>query len=338
MLAPPETAFASKLALLLTIAVLWKDGVSFPLTSSLRSPAANTIKREPCSRSTHLFMNSPDASRGTGFSLDPTSELSEELVKDKLKLSTRQYETLIELSHSISSWNQNINLISRKDDSPAVVFGRHILPSLAVAASPTLRGMFTSQSRVVDVGTGGGFPGLPLAVAFPETSFVLLDSVGKKLNVVQEIANELGLENVATHHGRSEDFRESNFDVVTGRSVTAIPQFLSWTHHLLQPNGRVLYWIGGDIDEPILDLASSAQRVSDLLGIQSDKRVLEFNHTAVTRISAGSGIVAKPTRPPSRQHKQSRNKAAKGSWTKRSASNTSEQTGDSFSRYNSEAS
>jgi len=135
------------------------------------------------------------------------------------------------LSELVCEWNEKINLVSRKDCTPQVVLERHILPSVAplivgTADTTTLHGPTLEDGesprrlRAIDVGTGGGFPGLPLAIACPDVDFVLLDSVGKKLIAVQEMAVELGLHNVVTHHGRAEEYPvRLGFDVAFGRSV-----------------------------------------------------------------------------------------------------------------------
>jgi 16S rRNA (guanine527-N7)-methyltransferase len=246
----------------------------------------------------------------TTFQLDPDSEQARSIVVDQLGLSEHQYSQLQKLSHLVSEWNERINLISRKDCNPATVFGRHVLPSLACCALDNEKNPFEKAKRAIDVGTGGGFPGLPLAIAYPDCDFVLLDSVGKKLTAVQEMANELGLDNVQVHHGRAEEsFRSTKtdllFDVATGRSVSSIPQFCAWMQHLIRrapPNngndekknktssggGHLLYWIGGDISEVDDILQESKHEIlSDtpvkqlLVGIESDKRILVCSRDTV---------------------------------------------------------
>ena len=149
-----------------------------------------------------------------------------------------------------SKWNAKINLISRKDmDS---FFERHVLHSLGIACVMK----FKESTKVLDVGTGGGFPGIPLAILFPETDFYLIDSIGKKIKVVQEISNELGLKNVTSSHMRAEDFT-TKVDFVVSRAVTKMETFVPWikknirsTHKHDFKNG-ILYLKGGDLSEEL---------------------------------------------------------------------------------------
>ena len=164
-------------------------------------------------------------------------------------LSEEQLEQLDLLAQGVKEWNQRINVISRKDEH---VMERHVLHSLGIAK--VLR--FAPGSHVLDVGTGGGFPGLPLAVMHPDTSFVLCDSIGKKIKVVRELAKTLQLQNVQAVHARAEDV-EGSFDFVVSRAVTRMGQFLPWvegkmamsSNHNL-PNG-ILYLKGGDLREEL---------------------------------------------------------------------------------------
>ena len=164
-------------------------------------------------------------------------------------LSEEQLEQLNLLAQGVKEWNQRINVISRKDEH---VMERHVLHSLGIAK--VLR--FAPSSHVLDVGTGGGFPGLPLAVMHPDTSFVLCDSIGKKIKVVRELAKALQLQNVQAVHARAEDV-EGSFDFVVSRAVTRMGQFLPWVEGKLAPasnhnlpNG-ILYLKGGDLQEEL---------------------------------------------------------------------------------------
>ncbi len=167
--------------------------------------------------------------------------------KDLSEEQIRQFEQLEAL---YKDWNAQINVISRKDIDE--LYLRHVLHSLAIAKVQ----VFQPNSKVLDVGTGGGFPGIPLAILFPETQFYLVDSIGKKIKVVQEVANALGLINVKATHGRAEDVK-GEFDFIISRAVTNMDDFVKWVrkkatkkqNHDLK-NG-ILYLKGGDLTEEL---------------------------------------------------------------------------------------
>ncbi|NLL29071.1 MAG: 16S rRNA (guanine(527)-N(7))-methyltransferase RsmG [Bacteroidales bacterium] len=147
-----------------------------------------------------------------------------------------------QLENLYLDWNSKINVISRKDMDNFYL--HHVLHSLAIAKVYN----FKSNSKVLDVGTGGGFPGIPLAVLFPETNFKLIDSIGKKITVVKEVASSIGLKNVDAEKTRSEDMK-GVFDVIVSRAVTEFPKFMNLIKpHLCKQTGapRVLYLKGGD--------------------------------------------------------------------------------------------
>lgn len=159
---------------------------------------------------------------------------------------TDQFQALFELYRF---WNAQINVISRKDTDN--FFERHVLHSLGIAKAYS----FKPGMTVLDVGTGGGFPGIPLAILFPETHFVLVDSIGKKIKVVNEVAEALGLRNVTAHHARAEQI-SGTFDFVVSRAVTAMPVFVEWVKDKIKkgkdPDGipfGILYLKGGDLSE-----------------------------------------------------------------------------------------
>lgn len=160
-----------------------------------------------------------------------------------------RFEAMNELYHS---WNEKINVISRKDIEK--LYERHILHSLAIAKIIK----FKSGTRIMDVGTGGGFPGIPLAVLFPETEFLLIDSVGKKIKVVNAVAEGLNLKNVVGQHTRVQSVKEK-FDFVISRAVTAFPQFVNMVRKNISKEGRnslpngIIYLKGGDFSDEIKD-------------------------------------------------------------------------------------
>ena len=172
-------------------------------------------------------------------------------------LTDAQLDQLDAIAQTVWDWNQRINVISRKDPDVMV---RHVLHSLGIAK--VMR--FEPGSCVLDVGTGGGFPGLPLAVLHPETEFVLCDSIGKKIKVVQAAAQAAGLSNVTAIHARAEDV-EGTYDFVVSRAVTRMAGFLSWLDGKIAPNSKhdlpngVLYLKGGDLEEELSEVQASCQ-------------------------------------------------------------------------------
>lgn len=164
------------------------------------------------------------------------------------KCNKSDYSKAIELW---KEWNEKINVISRKDVDG--IFEHHILHSLAIAAYLETTGRSVAGESFLDVGTGGGFPGIPLAVALPDASFTLCDSIGKKVKVASAVAEGLGLKNVRCVNCRVEDLGE-NFDWVVSRAVTSLDRFYPWV------KGRygksILYLKGGDIETEISELCS----------------------------------------------------------------------------------
>ncbi len=147
-------------------------------------------------------------------------------------------------------WNEKINVVSRKDVDK--LEERHILHSLAIAKCVH----FIPGTTIIDVGTGGGFPGLPLAILFPGCEFTLVDSIGKKIRVVDELSNACGLLNVQAYQARAEHIQDK-FDFVISRAVTAFPQFYRWTAPLISkksknqiPNG-IIYLKGGNLNQEL---------------------------------------------------------------------------------------
>ena len=159
-------------------------------------------------------------------------------------LSDAQQSQFAQLGPLYTDWNAKINVVSRKDI--AQLYKHHVLHSLALTQLINLR----PGARVLDLGCGGGFPGVPLAIVYPEVDWTLVDSTKKKLTVINEIAGAIGLANVTTHHTRVEDFRagRGQFDFVVSRAVAALPQLFSWARPMLSdedrhsvPNGLVAY-------------------------------------------------------------------------------------------------
>lgn len=166
------------------------------------------------------------------------------------QLSKHQLVQIESLQKIYEELNAQINVISRKDIH--LLYERHVLHSMSMARLISFR----KDAQVIDIGTGGGFPGIPLAILFPETHFHLLDSIGKKIKVVQEVVNKLRLNNVTAEQARAEN-TFGKYDFIISRAVTALPSFIQWTQHLLSPIERhaipngILYLKGGNFDEEL---------------------------------------------------------------------------------------
>jgi 16S rRNA (guanine527-N7)-methyltransferase len=166
------------------------------------------------------------------------------------KLSALQLERFKELEALYVDWNSKINVISRKDMD--LFYEHHVLHSLAIARYTK----FSANSKIIDVGTGGGFPGIPLAIFFPEVQFTLIDSIGKKIKVVNAVAESLKLDNVVALQTRSEQFK-GNFDFIVSRAVASLPEFVAQTRHLISKQQQnaisngILYLKGGDLTAEI---------------------------------------------------------------------------------------
>ena len=168
----------------------------------------------------------------------------------------QQFEQLPEL---YNFWNNQINVISRKDIDQ--LYERHVLHSLGISKVM----QFLPGENVLDVGTGGGFPGIPLAILFPETQFFLVDSIGKKIKVVKEVASALGLQNVKAEHLRAEQVNEK-FDFVVSRAVTRLKEFYPWVKGKFSNQSKntlangILYLKGGDLQEEIAESGLTVQQ------------------------------------------------------------------------------
>jgi len=179
------------------------------------------------------------------------------------ELSEKQIKQFADLQNLYEYWNAKINVISRKNIK--TLYTNHILHSLAIAKII----QFKKGTKILDIGTGGGFPGIPLAILFPEVNFLLVDSIGKKIKVVNEVTKAIGLTNVRTLHERAENIKE-NFDFVVSRAVTNMTAFKKWvkgkfnnTHNNTLNNG-ILYLKGGDLSKELKGITHTKTEIADL--------------------------------------------------------------------------
>lgn len=177
-------------------------------------------------------------------------DILQKYFSDFTETQARQFEMLYDL---YKDWNTKINVISRKDiDS---LYERHVLHSLAIAATIEFR----PGTEIIDIGCGGGFPGIPLAIYFPDVKFHLVDSINKKLLVVNEVASAIGLQNVTTQHARAESIKDRKFDFAVSRAVASLKDLWYWSKPLLKklnkneiPNGLICLK-GGDLAQEVSD-------------------------------------------------------------------------------------
>lgn len=166
------------------------------------------------------------------------------------ELTSQQLSQFKHLEALYQDWNQKINVVSRKDIEE--LYLRHVLHSLGIAKVQS----FGQGAEIIDVGTGGGFPGIPLAILYPDTQFTLVDAIGKKIKVVNEVVEGLKLTNVTTHHSRVEDLK-GQYDFIISRAVAAMSTFEHWTRGKIKKDSAhesrngILYLKGGDLTEEL---------------------------------------------------------------------------------------
>ncbi len=177
-------------------------------------------------------------------------------------LSKKQIEQFTALKFLYEYWNAKINVISRKSISNLYI--NHVLHSLAIAKVVN----FKSETKILDLGTGGGFPGIPLAILFPQANFVLIDSIGKKIKIVNEVINKTQITNVKTIHQRAENYNDT-FDFIICRAVTNMNEFQKWVKYKFYkkqknklPNG-ILYLKGGDLSEELKGIKHIKYEISE---------------------------------------------------------------------------
>ncbi len=173
-------------------------------------------------------------------------------------LNKEQLEKFRQIEALYLEWNSKINVISRKDMEH--FYEHHVLHSLGIAKVIK----FLPGAHVIDVGTGGGFPGIPLAIMFPETKFLLVDSIGKKIKVVDEVVQAVSISNVEAIHARAEDVK-GKFDFVVSRAVTTLPDFIKWVENKIKKENRnkinngILYLKGGDMETELAQLSNKCE-------------------------------------------------------------------------------
>ena len=174
------------------------------------------------------------------------------------ELSKQQYQQFEQLEELYKTWNAQINVISRKDID--ALYEKHVLHALGIAKVQS----FKSGAKVLDVGTGGGFPGIPLAILFPKVKFYLIDSIGKKIKVVQAVTDALNLNNVEARHQRAQEFKQP-VDFVVSRAVTRMEDFVPWVKKNIKNKGThrlgngILYLKGGDLSEELAPFPKAEQ-------------------------------------------------------------------------------
>jgi 16S rRNA (guanine527-N7)-methyltransferase len=184
-------------------------------------------------------------------------EVIEKYFENLTDTQKNQFKALFNL---YKEWNEQINVISRKDIEELYV--KHVLHSLAIAKFMK----FPKNTKVLDVGCGGGFPGIPLAIMFPEANFLLIDSIGKKIKVVQAIVEALDLDNVKAIHDRAEKVK-GQYNVVVSRAVTRMKPFKHWVHQKISTSrisgldNGILALKGGDLDEEMREVKSAYQEI-----------------------------------------------------------------------------
>jgi 16S rRNA (guanine527-N7)-methyltransferase len=182
-------------------------------------------------------------------------------------LSEIQIKQFTQLAELYEYWNAQINVISRKDIE--ALYLKHVLHSLGIAKVQ----IFLPGSKILDVGTGGGFPGIPLAILYPESEFLLIDSIGKKIKVVEAVAEAIGLNNLKAVHGRAEKVK-GEFDFIVSRAVTNMEDFVKWTRGKVSKKQKhelkngILYLKGGDLSEELQNFPKAT--IYDLASIYED--------------------------------------------------------------------
>jgi len=176
---------------------------------------------------------------------DDLATLKTLCAKQGLELDSLTLQQLVQYGKLLEQWNHKINLISRKEDAPVIV--KHIFHSLLISLYHTFR----EGDKVLDLGTGGGLPGIPLSIAFPKTQFLLVDATGKKIAACQAMIKELGIKNAIAMHTRVEELKGVLFDTVLSRQVAPLDQLCTYAARLIKPGGVLICLKGGNLQKEI---------------------------------------------------------------------------------------
>jgi 16S rRNA (guanine527-N7)-methyltransferase len=185
---------------------------------------------------------------------DDLTTLQRLCAEQAIAINLAKLEQLVRYRDCLEEWNKKINLISRKEDAPVII--KHIFHSLLI----TLHHRFSNGEQVLDLGTGGGLPGIPLAILHPETRFVLVDATGKKIAACKDMLKQLGVKNAVAIHTRVEELKGVVFDTVLSRQVAPLEKLCDWAGELLKPQGVLICLKGGNLEsETAQALASSKE-------------------------------------------------------------------------------
>ncbi len=184
---------------------------------------------------------------------DDLSTLKLLCAEQAMEVEPETLQQLVRYGECLEEWNRKINLISRKEDAPVII--KHIFHSLLIS----LYHSFRENEHVLDLGTGGGLPGIPLALLFPRTRFLLVDATGKKIAACQAMIKELGINNAVAVHTRVEELRDVVFDTVLSRQVAPLDKLCSYAGRLLKPGGTLICLKGGNLDAEIASALESSK-------------------------------------------------------------------------------
>ncbi|MEI6756538.1 MAG: 16S rRNA (guanine(527)-N(7))-methyltransferase RsmG [Chlorobium sp.] len=184
---------------------------------------------------------------------DDFTSLESLCAEQAITLDAQKIQQLVDYSHLLEQWNKKINLVSRKEDAPVII--KHIFHSLLIA----LYHPFSKGEKVLDLGTGGGLPGIPLSIAFPDSNFVLVDATGKKITACQAMIKELGISNAVALHTRVEELKGVLFDTVLSRQVAPLEQLCAYAGRLLKPGGILVCLKGGNLEKEIAKALDSSK-------------------------------------------------------------------------------